>query len=175
MRTFSRIRMRKFLYLLSGLGLVSILVLGPSISPTHADNNSPLRGAWSFSQFVPATTLLGTPTPIPITAAGTLLMDEDNGFTGHAVFNTPLPPETPPGPVIELDFNGSCTFRQGDIRNGMDCTFDFPDFGLLGVGRFCVVMAGRGGCFDEFRCVNTSEPETVVLAEYKRQGPGACQ
>ena len=82
-------------------------------------------------------------------------MDDNNNFTGHAVLNTPLPV---PEPTFELDFHGSCTFRQGDVKNGMDCKLDVPAFGLSNVGRFCVVMGGRGGCFDEFRCVDTNEP-----------------
>ena len=107
--------MKHFLYTLSGLGLVSILIMGTSVSSTSADpKKSPLRGAWSFSQFVPATTAFGTPTPIPTAAAGTFIMNEDNSFTGHAVLDTPLP--SPPGPTFELDFNGSCTFRQGTSR-----------------------------------------------------------
>jgi hypothetical protein len=100
-------------------------------------------------------------------------MKDDNSFTGHAVLDTPLPSPPSPSPTsvgtFEFDFNGSCTFRQGDIKNGMDCTLDVPDFGLKGISRFCVVMAGRGGCFDEFRCVDTNEPGTVLLVEFKRQ------
>jgi hypothetical protein len=166
--------MKHFLYILSGLGLVSVLILGTSVSSASADpQKSPLRGAWSFSQFVPATTALGTPTPIPTAAAGTLLMNEDNSFTGHAVLDTPLPP--PVGPTFEFDFSGDCTFRQGDVKKGLDCSVDVPAFGLSDVGRFCVVMAGRGTCFDEFRCVDTNEPGTVLLVEFKRQSPGACQ
>jgi hypothetical protein len=169
--------MKRLLFSLSSLGLVSLLIMGASVSNASAENKkSPLRGAWSFSQFVPATTLLGTPTPIPVAAAGTLLIGDDNSFTGHAVFNTPAPPLAPPlGPVIELDFNCSCTFRQGEVTSGMDCTLNFPDFGLLDVGRFCVVMAGKGGCFEEFRCVNTNEPGTVLFAEFKRQQVGTCK
>lgn len=143
---------------LSSLGLASVLVLGGLVGDTRADRDghaegkkSPLRGSWSFSQFVPATLGLGTPTPIPTAAAGTFLMDNDNNFTGHAVLDTPLPL---PNPTFELDFQGSCTFRQGDARNGMNCTLAVPAFGLTNVGRFCVVMAGRGECYDEFRCVD---------------------
>ena len=88
------------------------------------------------------------------------------------MLDTPLPL---PQPTFELDFEGQCTFRQGDARNGMDCTLDVPAFGLSNVGRYCVVMGGRGECFDEFRCVDTNEPGTVLLVEFKRQSPGACQ
>jgi hypothetical protein len=56
----------------------------------------------------------------------------------------------------------------------MDCTLDVPDFGLFGVGRFCVVMANSGECFDEFRCVNTTEA-AVLLVEFKRQQLGTCK
>lgn len=168
--------MKRLLYSLRSLGLISLLVMGASVSSTRADNTkSPLRGTWSFSQFVPATTLLGTPTPIPVAAAGTLVMGDDNSFTGHGVFNTPLSP--PLGPVLELDLlNGICTVRNGNVSNGLDCRFDIPSFGLSNVGRFCVVMANdRGQCFDEFRCVNTNEPGTVLFAEFKRQQVGTCK
>jgi len=160
-------------YWLGGVGLASLLILGTTVREIQAEGRkSPLRGAWSFSQFVPSTTGFGTPTPISTAAAGTLLMDENNHFTGHAVLDTPLPL---PDPTFEFDFEGSCTFRQGDAKNGMDCKLDVPAFGLVNVGRFCVVMAGRGQCFDEWRCVDTNEPGTVLLVEFKRQNPGACQ
>ncbi len=166
--------MKNFLYSLSGLGLVSIFIIGIAVSSARADKQkSPLRGAWSFSQFVPATTALGTPEPIPTAAAGTLFMKDDNSFTGQAVLNTPL--SSPLGPALELDIDGTCTFRPGGVKNGMDCLVNVPAFGLSGVGRFCVVMANSEGCFDEFRCVNTNEPGTVLLVEFKRQSPGACQ
>jgi hypothetical protein len=99
-------------------------------------------------------------------------MDADNHFTGRAVLNTA--PPSPVAPVVELDFNGSCTFRPGGFTNGMDCTLDIPDFGLFGVGRFCVVMANEGECFDEFRCVNTTEA-AVLLVKFKRQRSDTCQ
>jgi hypothetical protein len=165
--------MKNSLYWLGGVGLASLLILGTTVREIQAEGRkSPLRGAWSFSQFVPGTTGFGTPTPIPTAAAGTLLMDENNHFTGHAVLDTPLPL---PNPTFELDFEGSCTFRQGDAKNGVDCTLDVPGFGLSNVGRFCVVMGGRGECFDEWRCVDTNEPGTVLLVEFKRQSPGTCQ
>lgn len=165
--------MKKALFWLGSLAFTSILILGVTARATHAESKkSPLRGAWSFSQFVPATLALGTSSPIPTAAAGTLLMDDNNHFTGHVVLDTPLPL---PNPTFELDFEGNCTFRQGDARNGVDCTLDAPAFGLFNVGRFCVVMAGRGECFDEWRCVDTNEPGTVVTVEFKRQNPGACQ
>ena len=165
--------MKQFLYSLSGVGLVSILVLGASVSSADGDKQkSPLRGAWSFSQFVPTTTALGPPA-IPTASAGTLFMKDDNSFTGHAVLNTPL--SSPLGPALELDFNGRCTFREGGVKNGLDCTLDVPAFGLSGVGRFCIVMANSGECFDEFRCVNTTEPESVLLVEFKRQQLGTCK
>ncbi len=165
--------MKKFLYLFSGLGLISILVIGIAVSSAGADKQkSPLRGDWSWSQLVPATTGFGPP-PIPTAAAGTLFMKDDNRFTGHAVLNTPL--SSPLGPALELDIDGTCTFRPGGVKNGMDCLVNVPAFGLTDVGRFCVVMTNSGGCFDEFRCVNTTEPGTVLLVEFKRQSPGACQ
>jgi|SRR5581483_9329555 len=164
---------------LSSLALVSAFILGTATLEARADHDSradskksPLRGTFSFSQFVPATTGLGTPAPIPTASAGILVMDDNNNFTGHAVLDTPLPVANP---TFELDFQGSCTFRQGDVKNGMDCHLDVPAFGLTNVGRFCVAMAGRGACFDEFRCVDTNEPGSVVLVEFKRQHPGSCQ
>jgi hypothetical protein len=164
--------MKRLLYSLSGLGLVSLLVLGTSASSTHAENNkSPLRGDWSFSEFVPATPAFGTPTPIPTASAGWLSMNEDNSFIGHTVVNTGL--DAPLGPKLEFDLNGSCTFREGGITNGMDCTIDVPAI-PASLGLFCVAMEGRGACFDEFRCVRTTAPG-VLLIEFKRQRSGACQ
>ena len=167
--------MKRLLYSLSGLGLVSILVMGAWVSNTRADHEkSPLRGTWSFSQFDPSTTLL-TPNPIPVTAVGTLVMGENNSFTGHGVFNTPVAGLQ----TIELDLNGGCTVRNGKVSDGLDCLFNFSnrDFNLPGVRRFCVVMANDNGqCFDEFRCVDTDEPGgTVLLVEYKRQYLGTCR
>ena len=166
--------MKRLLYSLSSLGLVLFLVMGASVSSARADNTkSPLRGTWSFSQFNPSTTLLTPPNPIPITAVGTLVMDENNRFTGHGVFNTPVEGLQ----TVELDLNGTCTVRNGNISNGLDCLFNFPSFNLFDVGRFCVVMANdKGQCFDEFRCVDTKEPGgTVLLIEYKRQQLGTCK
>jgi hypothetical protein len=171
--------MKKVLYWLSSVALASVFFLGTANHDARADHDfsgeskkSPLRGTWSFSQFVPGTTALGTPNPIPTASAGILIMNDNNSFTGHAVLDTPL---SIPEPTFELDFQGSCTFRQGDVKNGMDCKLDVPAFGLSNVGRFCVVMAGRGGCFDEFRCVDTNEPESVVLVEFKRQNADTCR
>lgn len=166
--------MRRLLYALSGLGFISILIMGNAASGTCGEKaSSPLRGTWSFSQFVPATLLLGTPNPIPITAVGTLIMQDDNSFTAHGVFNTPI------GAALDLDLNGSCTPRNGNVSNGLDCVLNVPSLNLS-EPRFCVVMAnstaalGTGGCFDEFRCVETDTPGTVLLVEYKRQYLGTC-
>ena len=164
--------MKKFLSSLSGLGLVSLLIMGTSASSTHAKNNkSPLRGTWSFSEFVPATPAFHTPTPIPTASAGTLFMKEDNSFTAHTVVNTDQ--DFPFGPVLEFDLTGSCTFRPGGITNGMDCSVEVPAI-PTSVRLFCVPMEGRGACFDEFRCVRTTAPG-VLLAEFKRQRSGTCQ
>jgi hypothetical protein len=101
--------MKKFLYSLSGLGLVSILVMGASVSSADGDKQkSPLRGAWSWSQFVPATTAFGTPSPIPTAAAGTLFMNADNSFTGHAVLNTPW--------TLPLDRHSNLTLTTANAR-----------------------------------------------------------
>ena len=155
--------MKKLSYLLSSVGFFSIFVMGIASGSARADEaKSPLRGAWSFSQFIPVN-VFG-----PTAAAGTFIMNEDNSFTGHGVVDTA--PST-----FELDFTGSCTFRQGGIENGMDCTINVPAFGLT-EGRFCVVMGKRGECFDEFRCVDTTEGlGAVQLVEFKRQNQGACQ
>ncbi|HEV8713608.1 MAG TPA: hypothetical protein VGX03_12370 [Candidatus Binatia bacterium] len=163
--------MKRLFYSLSGLGLISILVTGTAVGDARADHtSSPLRGTWSWSQFVPATTALGTPTPIPTAAAGTFVMAKDNSFTGHGVLNTPL------AAAFEFDFNGTCTFRNGNVSNGMDCLVDVPSFRLSDIGRFCVAMAKNIlGCFDEFRCVNTNEPGTVLLVEFRRQQLGTCK
>src|SRR5262245_19423174 len=161
--------MKKFFYSLSSLGLVSLLILGTSASRTQAENNkSPLRGDWSFSEFVPATPAFGTPTPIPTTSAGWLSIDEDNRFTGHTVVNTGL--DAPLGPVLEFDLTGSCTLRQGDLKTGMDCTIEVPGT-PISLGLFCVAMAGHGACFDEFRCVRTTAPGVLTI-DFKRQRSG---
>jgi len=163
--------MKKFLYSLSSLGLVSLLVIGAGVSSTHAENKkSPLRGDWSFSEFVPTTPAFGTPTPIPTASAGWLSIDADNNFTGHTVVNTGL--DSPLGPVLEFDLIGSCTFRSAGITNGMDCTVNVPAI-PASLGLFCVAMAGRGACFDEFRCVRTTAPG-VLSIEFKRQSSGTC-
>lgn len=170
--------MKKSLYWFGSLGLAVILVLGTTVYDTRADREnhaerkkSPLRGTWSFSQFTPVSGF-GTSGQILASQAGTLIMNDDNSFTGHGVIDTPLPI---PNPTFEIDFHGSCTFRQGDAKNGVDCKIDVPTFNLSDVGRFCVVMGGRGECFDEFRCVDTNEPGNVTLVEFKRQNPGSCQ
>jgi len=171
--------MKRFLTSLSELALVSTLILGISDGSARAENNnnkSPLRGAWSWSHLVLATSALGTPSPVPTAAVGTLIMNNDNSFTGHAVVNVPLslpPPETA---ALETDIDGTCTFR-GDVSNGLDCLVNAPSFGITNAGRFCVVMGNHSGqCFDEFRCTNTTEPGgTVILVEFKRQRPGTCK
>ncbi|MSQ48452.1 MAG: hypothetical protein EXR78_08760 [Deltaproteobacteria bacterium] len=163
--------MKNFLSSLNSLGLASLLVMGTWVGNTHAENNkSPLRGDWSFSEFAPATTAFGTPTPIPTVSAGTLSIKEDNSFAGHSVVNTGL--DAPLGPALDLGVIGGCTFRPEGITNGMDCTIEVPALGAS-LGLFCVPMAGRGACFDEFRCVRTTAPG-VLSVEFKRQSSGTC-
>lgn len=163
--------MKKFLCSLS-LGLVSLLILALSASSTHAENKkSPLRGDWSFSEFVPATPAFGTPSPIPTTSAGWLSIDEDNQLSGRTVVNTGL--DAPLGPALELKLTGGCTPRQADLKTGMDCTINAPEVGAS-LGLFCVAMEGHGRCFDEFRCVRTTAPG-VLSIEFKRQKSGTCQ
>lgn len=149
--------------------LASLLI---SSSAFAKDIRSPLRGTWSFSQYVPSTTLL-TGSPVPLVAVGTFVMGKDNRFTGHGVFDTPVPDLQ----SIELDLNGSCAAREGKSANGYDCSFNFPDFQLENVRRYCVPMANsHGRCFDELRCVDIDEPgETVALIEFRRQRSGTCE
>ena len=126
---------KRLLYSLSGVGLVLSLVIGTSGRSRARENDthlSPLRGTYSWSQFVPGTTAFGTPTPIPTAAVGTFVMDKDNNFTGHAVLNTPL--SSPLGPAFEFDFDGTCTFRKGNVSNGMDCLVNAPSLGLSNIG-----------------------------------------
>lgn len=156
--------------LIGALAIVTSLASG--VAAQAADARSPLRGTWSFSQQVPSTTLL-TGSPVPLVAVGTLNMDRYDYFTGHGVFNTPVPGNQ----SIELDLNGNCTARSGEPANGYDCVFNFPAFNLMGVNRYCVAMDNtRGRCFDALRCVNIDEPgETVALIEYRRQHSGTCE
>lgn len=155
-------------------GILAILIIDHVTSaPLHAeDTRSPLRGTWSFSQVVPSTTLL-TGAPVPLVAVGTLQVDRRGGFTGHGVFNTPVPGQQ----TIALDIDGTCAARDGQDARGYDCLFNFPAFNLLGIGRYCVPMASsRGRCFDELRCVNIDEPgNTVALVEFRRQQSGTCE
>jgi hypothetical protein len=104
---------------------------------------------------------------------GTLEIDGASQFSGHGAFNTAVSGQQ----FIELGITGHCAMRKSDIRKGLDCVFNFPDFDLYDVNRFCVVMDNeRGRCFDEFRCVNVDEPgETVALMEFKRQQSGTCR
>ena len=172
--------MKRLLSSLNSSGLALLLVLSALDSNAGAENNnnnrSPLRGTWSWSEFVPATSGLGTASPVPTAAVGTFIMGDDNHFTGHAVVNVPLSLPPPELAALEADINGTCTFR-GDVSNGMDCLVNIPSFGITNAGRYCVVMENRSGqCFDEFRCTNTSEAGgTVLLVEFKRQRPGTCK
>ncbi len=155
--------------------LLCLLLSALATTVLAVDQRSPLRGTWSFSQVVPSTTLLNqssAASPLPIVAVGTLVMDANNRFAGHGVFNTPIPEMQ----AIELDLNGQCTPRGAGIGNGLDCIYNFPAFGLV-VRRYCVPMASaQGRCFDEFRCVDTEEAgNTVALIEYKRQYLGTCE
>ena len=167
----------------TGYLIMAVLVCLPFISVAYDEDygpsKSPLRGTWSFSQVVPSTTLLTTPPggpagpSVPLVAVGTLTMDSINYFEGSGGFNTPIAGQQ----FIELGIEGNCTPRDGRYRNGLDCAFNFPDFGLLGINRYCVVMdKAPGRCFDEFKCVNVDEPgETVALVEFKRQQSGTCK
>jgi suppressor of ftsI len=89
--------MKRFLYAVSGVGLVSIVVIGILYA------RSPLRGTWSVSPFVPSATAPGMPAPIPTAAAGTLeggqraqhvaSTDDSRGRDGGFVETFHNPPE----------------------------------------------------------------------------------
>ena len=162
----------------SNVLLLLLTLVSAAVIADDDARRAPLRGQWSFSQIVPSTTLL-TGEPVPLTAVGTVAIDAHNHFSGHGVFNIPVPnfTEVPGLQAIELDLNGSCSPRDGDISNGLDCLFNFPEFGLADIGRYCVPMDRKPGrCIDEMRCVNINEPgETVALIEFRRQRAGTCR
>jgi len=163
--------MKRRLFSFHILGFVLLLVLGTAASLSWADDRcqpkSPVRGSWSFSQFVPFV----SGTPIPGTGVGILSIDACGNLTGRGIVN----PADPNFAGFEFAFDGKCVIRE----NGggvMDCTLNA--LGQTDIRRGCVLMEEKGGCFQEFRCVSTdgvNEPGTVLLAEFKRQKDGSCQ
>lgn len=164
--------MNKQFRVLSGFGLLALLVMGTVVPNSQADNGclpkSPVRGAWSFSQstqtFYPPLSLL-----IPATEVGTLTIDACGHSTGHGTIN-----DLAGG--IEFDFTGDCVLRE----NGgtvMDCTnHAFGETSSV----VCALMEKTGECFQEFRCVSTrpydvTQPGPVILAELKRVYAGTCK
>jgi hypothetical protein len=165
--------MKRVLYSLRALGVVSILVMGTSVGSAHADNNkSPLRGRWSSSQVNEITPAVGG---APVTIISTMTVDESGGVTGHSTLNSPC---TVIGPAclipngLALDFEGTITANPDGTAVA---TFVTPAFGNSTVNYACVLMEKQGDCFQEFRCVNTDPNGIVTLAEFKRQLAGSCK
>ena len=164
--------MKKFPYLLSSLGLVSILVLGMSVSSARANNKkSPLRGHWSFSQVQEITPIFGGAIT---TAIGTVIVDDSGGLTGHATLNsacTVIGLGCPALNPLELDFLGTITANPDGTAVA---TIVIPAFGIT-EGRACVLMEKQGDCFQEFHCINTDPNGLVIRGEFKRQLAGTCK
>ena len=133
-------------------------------SPKH-----PVRGTWSLSQtasFVDPE-LLGLPPgdPVSTAAIGNLSMDECGNYSGTVVLN---------GPDVtgSFPYSGSCTMPTDGLST-CSLTSAFGD-----AVRECVASDRRGPCFRKWSCVvgdASLEPGLVLLAEFTRQGPGACQ
>jgi len=166
--------MKRSLYSLSVLGVGSLLFLGLTVLDSHAGENCnpkhPLRGLWSFDQFVPSfgPDRPGPLPPIPVTEIGNLNMDECGNFEGHGIFNAP-------NLVGAFDFNGHCETPEAGLLN---CTVHAPAVGLVNGIRACVASARKGACFDKFSCVlgdATVEPNEVLIAEFTRQSTGTCK
>jgi hypothetical protein len=161
--------MKSVFYSLSGLGLVSILMMGALVSRAQAGSHgggqclpkSPLRGTYVFSQVayvVPGVTG-------PVTEAGTITVDDCGNLSGHGVFDASVTSG------VEFDFAGTCVLRESGAE--ADCT-------LTGnIGRYCV-LTGRslGGCFGKWHCISSNpagEPGVVLLADLERQQGGTCR
>jgi hypothetical protein len=164
--------MKRLLHSLRVLGLVSILVMGTSVSSARANNKSPLRGHWSASQVSEINPAFGGAIT---TAIATFTVDDSGGLTGHGAINsacTAVGPDCPAPNPLELDFSGTITTNEDDGTAVL--TLVLPFFGIT-VGRACVLMEKQGDCYQEFRCINTSPNGEVVLAEFKRQLAGTCK
>ncbi len=130
--------MKKVLYSLNGLGLVSLLLMGTVVSHAYADSNchpkSPLHGAYVFSQVAPVVPGVTG----PVTEAGTMNVDDCGNVTGHGVFDASVISG------VEFDFDGLCVLRASGYE--ADCTLSA--LGTANIGRYCV-MTGKSheGCF----------------------------
>ena len=98
--------MKRLLYSLSGLGLVSLLVLGTLALGAKAeaqcpDPHSPVRGTWSFSQLDMLPLITGGPVT---TEVGVLTIDECGIIHGSGTINTPVPPNP-----LTFTFTGTIT------------------------------------------------------------------
>ena len=161
--------MKKQLRLLGGFGLLSLLVMGASVSSSYADGacnpKSPMRGIFALSQVgytVPGVTGV-------VTLAGISEVDECGNTTGRAVFN---------GPGFSgfaIEWTGTCTLRPSG--NEVDCNLN-PNEQGVGSGRYCV-LTGKGGegCFDTWHCINSSEVDAgmVLMADLERVQAGTCK
>ena len=159
--------MKKLLYALGGLGLVSLFVMEASVSSSYADGNcqpkSPLRGSYVFSQVAPV--VPGLP---GATEAGTFTVDECGDSIGHGVFNGPG------FSGFEFDFAGPCVLRASGYE--ADCTLN----SLFGTSHRYCVLTGKGGegCFEKWHCINSNEatePGLVLLTDIERVRSGTCK
>ena len=161
--------MKKQVQILCHFGLLSLLVMGASVSSAYADGacnpKSPIRGVWSFSQttqtFYEPLTLFS-----PGTEVGTFTNDECGHTVGHGTFNDALG-------SLEFEFTGDCVFRADGLT--MDCTLQS---GSETSNVVCTMMEKQGECFQEYRCVSTrpyGNPGPVLLAELKRVHAGTCK
>ena len=166
---------KRLLYSLSGLGLVSLLVLGTSALGSKAeaqcpDPHSPVRGPWSFSEVHEVTAALGGK---PSTEVGVFTVDACGNLTGSGTVNTPcavIDSTCPiPNPLV-FTFNGTITTND-DGTAGVSVTAFGQTF-----SRACVLMNKQGACYQELRCVDTVPGSgDVIMLEVRRQLAGTCR
>ena len=156
--------MNKQLRLLAGFGLLSLFVMGASVSSSYADGacnpKSPLRGTYVLRQVAYAIPNFG-----PATEAGTLKVDDCGNTVGHGVFNGPG------FSGVEFDWEGPCVLRPSGYE--ADCVLNGN------VGRYCV-LTGKGGegCFDTWHCIvsnEEAEPGSVIMADLERVRADTCK
>ncbi len=141
--------MKRLLYSLSGLGLISILIMGALVSSSYANDKcrpkSPLRGTWVYSEV--GYVILGITGPV--TEAGIINVDECGNVTGHGVF------DASDSSGVEFGFDGACVIRKSGAE--VDCTLNAPALNLVNVGRYCV-MTGKndGRCFEKWHCISSN-------------------